>query len=132
MSLFQNQLLDSIIFRIHNKYCLCTWNHMYTNIQRLNLNFGHTYQEPEFDGGINDGKTIPLVPNHQFSQQFIIKFFEDKGTLLRSIGKVGGGQAVDCVMGMLAWQAFRSNADIKDGENFYTKSALEFSLNPFL
>lgn len=61
----------------------------------------------------------------------LIKFFEDKGTLLRTIGKVAGGQNVNCVMGMLAWQSFRSNADIKDGENFYTKSALEFTNNPF-
>jgi len=60
----------------------------------------------------------------------IIKFFEDKGTLLRSIGKVGGGQSVDCIMGMLAWQSFRTNADLKNGENFYTKSSLEFSTNP--
>lgn len=60
----------------------------------------------------------------------IVKFFEDKGTLLRSIGKVGGGQRVDCIMGSLAWQAFRSNADIKDGDNLYTKSALEFTNNP--
>jgi hypothetical protein len=60
----------------------------------------------------------------------IFKFFEDKGTKLRTIGKVGGGQSVNVVMGMLAWQAFRSNKDVKDGDNFYTKSALEFTTNP--
>lgn len=60
----------------------------------------------------------------------LIKFFEDKGALLRRIGKVGGGQNVTCIMGMLAWQSFRSNADIKDGDNLYTKSALEFKDSP--
>lgn len=58
----------------------------------------------------------------------IIKFFEDKGLKLRTVGKVSGGQSVDCVMGAEAWQAFRANKDIKDGENFYTQTVL--SLNP--
>jgi len=60
----------------------------------------------------------------------IIKFFEDKGLLLRSIGKVAGGQDVDCFMDMTAWQSFRANEQIKDGENFYTKTALEFKDSP--
>ena len=60
----------------------------------------------------------------------IIKFFEDKGAKLRSIGKVAGGQSVDCIMGMEAWQAFRDNDKIVDGENLYTKSAMEFTSNP--
>jgi len=60
----------------------------------------------------------------------IIKFFEDKGSLLRSIGKVAGGQNVNCFMDLTAWQAFRANTDIKDGDNLYTKSALEFKDNP--
>lgn len=57
----------------------------------------------------------------------LIKFFEDKGLLLRTVGKVSGGQSVDCVMGFEAWQAFRSNADIKDGDNLYVKSILELN-----
>jgi hypothetical protein len=49
----------------------------------------------------------------------ILKFFEDKGQLLRSIGKVSGGTDVNVVMGNLAWQAFRSNTDLNNKEKFY-------------
>lgn len=49
----------------------------------------------------------------------LLKFFEDKGQLLRTIGKVSGGVDVNVVMGNLAWQAFRSNADLNNKENFY-------------
>jgi hypothetical protein len=58
----------------------------------------------------------------------IIKFFEDKGLLLRTIGKVGGGETVNVIMGLSAWQAFRKNKTIVDGENLFSKSVLE--LNP--
>jgi len=49
----------------------------------------------------------------------IIKFFEDKGQLLRTVGKVSGGTTVNVIMGNLAWQAFRSNTDINDTQKFY-------------
>lgn len=49
----------------------------------------------------------------------LMKFFEDKGQLLRSVGKVSGGTDVDVIMGNLAWQAFRSNADLNNNELFF-------------
>lgn len=49
----------------------------------------------------------------------LLKFFEDKGQLLRTIGKVSGGTDVNVVMGNLAWQAFRTNADLNNKDNFY-------------
>lgn len=58
----------------------------------------------------------------------ILKFFENKGSeRLRKIGKVAGGGDIDCIMGLKAWQAFRGNKDIKDGENYYIKSVLELN-----
>lgn len=49
----------------------------------------------------------------------LMKFFEDKGQLLREKGKVSGGIDVNCIMGNLAWQAFRSNADLNNKELFW-------------
>jgi len=57
----------------------------------------------------------------------IIKFFEDKAALLRSKGKVSGGETIDVVMGMAAWQAFRKNAYIIDGENLYVQQLVDLS-----
>ena len=57
----------------------------------------------------------------------IIKFFEDKGALLRKNGKVSGSEEVDAIMGNLAYQAFRTNADIKDDNNMYMKSNVDLS-----
>jgi len=54
----------------------------------------------------------------------LIKFFEDKGNKLRSVGKVAGGQVVDCVMGAEAWAEFRANETIMNGDNMYYESTI--------
>lgn len=64
------------------------------------------------------------------SEVKILNFFEEKAIKLRTIGKVTGGQTVRVIMGLKAWQAFRANKDIKDGDNLYVKNALEFTMNP--
>ncbi len=44
--------------------------------QRFDLGFGHTYQAPEFVGGVNDENTIPLVPSHQFTHHLTLRAWE--------------------------------------------------------
>ncbi len=61
----------------------------------------------------------------------LLKFFEDKGQLLRTIGKVSGGTDVNVVMGNLAWQAFRSNADLNNKDNFYESEIKKGSSKQF-
>jgi hypothetical protein len=57
----------------------------------------------------------------------IISYFEGVAEKLGRIGKVVGGQRVSCVMGLLAWQAFRKNPAIKDANNYVTISNLTIS-----
>ena len=61
----------------------------------------------------------------------ILKFFEDKGQLLRTIGKVSGGTDVNAIMGNLAWQAFRTNADLNNKDNFYESEIKKGSSKQF-
>lgn len=37
----------------------------------------YTYQNPQFNGGANDGKDIPIVPRHQVSTGMITEFFKN-------------------------------------------------------
>ena len=62
----------------------------------------------------------------------IFKFFEDKSILLRTKGKVTGGQTVNTIMGSKAWQAFRSNKDVTNGNNLFVKNSLDFRQNPIM
>lgn len=48
------------------------WDHL----NRLDLRLGHVYQDPEFREGTSHGKTIPLVPSHQFTHQLVMRFFD--------------------------------------------------------
>ncbi len=61
----------------------------------------------------------------------LLAFFEDKGQLLRTIGKVSGGTDVNVVMGNLAWQAFRTNADLNDTNKFYESDIKKGSSRQF-
>lgn len=67
------------------------------HLNRFDIRLGHTYQDPEFDGGVNDGRVIPLVPNHQFSQQVVVKFFDSwiLGLQGRTIGRRVIGNDLD-------------------------------------
>ncbi len=47
-----------------------------SNVNAIDLRLGYTYQYPQFIGGVNDGKIIPLVPKHLFTQQFAIRCWE--------------------------------------------------------
>lgn len=44
--------------------------------QRFEIGFSHTYEEARFRGGANDKKTIPLVPDHQFSHHLTVRAWE--------------------------------------------------------
>lgn len=67
------------------------------HLNRFDIRLGHTYQDPEFNGGVNDGRVIPLVPNHQFSQQVVVKFFDSwiLGLQGRTIGRRVIGNDLD-------------------------------------
>jgi iron complex outermembrane receptor protein len=45
-------------------------------VQRFEIGFGHAWQKPEFNGGLNDEKLIPLVPDRQFTHQLTLKAWE--------------------------------------------------------
>lgn len=47
------------------------------NVQKFDLVLGHTYQEAEFLDGLNEGKTIPLVPDHQLMHRAAVRAWEN-------------------------------------------------------
>lgn len=45
-------------------------------LDKLELFANYTYQRPQFNGGSNDGKDVPMAPRQQASHGFLTKFFE--------------------------------------------------------
>jgi len=45
-------------------------------LQKLILTTNYTYQQPQFQGGANDGKMIPLVPRQIFNSGLVTQFFD--------------------------------------------------------
>ncbi|MFT5206426.1 MAG: iron complex outermembrane receptor protein [Candidatus Omnitrophota bacterium] len=47
------------------------------SVNKLDLRLAYAYQDPEFRGGVSDGNVIPLVPKHLFTQQIVLKCWDN-------------------------------------------------------
>jgi iron complex outermembrane receptor protein len=61
-------------------------------LQRFEIGLGHTYQKPEFIGGLNDKNIIPLVPDHQFTHHLSVRAWENFQFVFR--GRMTGERVI--------------------------------------